>query len=476
MARERSLGTRWALRYALAMFVVVASVLGFHYSQTRERIERDAQLLMRLQANELVGVIQRGPDDVEALERYIDQQAALGYRVLQLGFRVLDNERNVVLESGSLQNSAIPVPEDLPMGRGQDLVGEADGGAEYPFFTMCVRAPSGGWVQVAVNTQLFARSAREIRNLFLLSLPIVLLLTTGIGIALARSSLKPIARIIASVEEVSTTQLTHHVSQSGSGDELDRLATAFNSMTDRIREGVFRMRRFSAHAAHELRTPVSLMRNRLESALDDERNPERDGELIEGTLRDVGRLTNTISAMLRLAHSEAGLDPEQLRQVSIREALGGVVEFFEPLAEDAEVGLRLVPSQDGSVIGDPTWLHQLFANLVDNAIKFTPSGGQVAIVVDPATDFVTIVVEDTGVGVPEDERERIFESFHRADSTLARKGSGLGLPLAREIARAHGGDLQLLPNDKQGSRVVVRLPVAGPGAGGSFVQGRAPEV
>ncbi|MCA9511679.1 MAG: ATP-binding protein [Myxococcota bacterium] len=471
MARERSLGTRWAIRYALATFVVVAGVLSFHYVQTRERFQRDAQLLLRLQANELVGEIQRDGADVERLERYIDRTAALGYRVLRLGFRVLDPDGAIVVERGSLENSPIPLPSVLPKAGDPEVVEEVDTGETFPFYTLVVRAPAGGWVQVAVDTKLFARSAREIRNLFVVSLPIVALLTGAIGVALARSSLRPIARIIAGVEEVSATQLTRHVVRTGTGDELDRLASAFNAMTDRIRAGVDRMRRFSADAAHELRTPVTLMRNRIEAAADAPRDAERDQALLERTLEDIDHLSSTIRAMLRLAHSEAGVEFERLRRVSLRELAEGVVEFFEPLALDAEVSLALAAPDDVVVVGDPTWLHQLFANLVDNAIKFTPAGGSVVVSIAQQGAQAVADVSDTGIGIPAHERERVFEAFRRVDGSASRTGSGLGLPLAREIARAHGGEIELESEVGRGSVLRVRLPVGGPGA--SAARGRA---
>jgi len=463
VARERSLGTQWAVRYALATFVVVAGVLSFHYVQTRERIQRDAQLLMRLQANELVGEIQRYGAESRELERYVDRTAALGYRALRLGFRVLDDDGAIVFERGSLAQSAIPLPRALPERGVPDLVEEVDVGDEYPFYTLVVRAPAGGFVQVALDTKVFARSAREIRNLFLLSLPVVALLTGAIGVALARASLRPIARIIEGIEEVSATQLTRHVVRSGTGDELDRLASAFNAMTDRIRAGVDRMRRFSADAAHELRTPLTLLRSRIESALAAPRDAEKDRLLLDRTLDDIDHLSSTITAMLRLAHSEAGVEFERLRRVELRDLLLGVIEFFEPLAIDAEVSLSLGGASDVGVVGDPTWLHQLFANLVDNAIKFTPAGGSIAIVVEQRGDLAIVSVRDTGIGIAPAEHERVFEAFRRVEGASARAGSGLGLPLAREIARAHGGEIELESALGQGAVFRVRLPLGGPG-------------
>lgn len=467
MLRTRSVATQWALRYAVATSVIVSSLLYFHYSETRVRIESNAQLLLRMQANELVGQLQRNPDDPAVLGRFLDEHEAIGYQMLRLGFRVFDPERNVVLERGSFESEAIPLPRDFPDVPGHALVSQQYGSLEYPFYTMTVRAADGGWVEAAIYTEVFARSAREVGQLYALSIPFVLLITTSIGVALARISLRPISQIIATATHLSATRRTNHLPTSGKGDELDRLACAFNGMMDRLHAGVGRMRRFSAEVAHELRTPVSLMRNRIERALDERSVPAADRQLFEQTLGDIDRLARTVAAMLQLAHSEAGLDRAQVEEISLRELLASIVDFFDVIAEEASIGLRLHVLDDAVVSGDAHWLHQLFANLVDNAIKFSPAGSAVDIVVEieHGASQAIVSVEDHGPGVPGQERERIFEAFHRLDTQLP--GSGLGLPLAREIARAHGGDIELESEAGKGSCFLVRLPVATPQASGS---------
>jgi signal transduction histidine kinase len=448
------------LRYAVATFVVVSCVLSFHYEQTRVRIDRDAQLLLRMQANELVGQLQRNPDDTRVLEHYLDEHEAMGYQLLRLGFRVFGPERDVVLERGSFENSAIPLPKEFPDVPGLAAISEEYTDQEYPFYTMTVRAQDGGWVQAAVYTEVFARSAREVGQLYVLSIPFVLAITTLIGVAMARTSLQPIAQIIATAEQLSATRRPRHVPTTGNGDEIDRLARAFNAMMDRLAAGVERMQRFSAEVAHELRTPVSLMRNRLETALDEPRDPAADHLLLEKTLGDVDRLTGTVRAMLQLAHSEAGLDDSRVEALSLREILVGIVDFFEPVAEEASIDLRLGTSEDAVIAGDPHWLHQLFANLIDNAIKFSPAGRAVTVSVGTGDCEAIVAVEDNGPGIPAHECERIFESFHRLDGQLP--GSGLGLALAREIARAHGGEVELESELGKGSRFLVFLPLAPP--------------
>jgi len=467
MFRTRSVATQWALRYAVATSIVVSSLLYFHYSETRARIESDAQLLLRLQANELVGQLQRNPDDPSVLESFLDEHQAIGYQMLRLGFRVFDAERRVVLERGSFESEAISLPREFPDVPGHGLVSEEYGSLEYPFYTLTVRAADGGWVEAAIYTEVFARSAREVGQLYALSIPFVLLLTTSIGVGLARISLRPLSQIIATATQLSATRRTSHVATTGKGDELDRLAFAFNEMIDRLHAGVGRMRRFSAEVAHELRTPVSLMRNRIESALADRELLESDREIFEQTLEDIDRLASTVASMLQLSHSEAGLDRSQTEEVSLHELLASVVDFFDVIAEEAEIGLRLRVSEGAVVSGDAHWLHQLFANLVDNAIKFSPAGSAVDVLVDghhgPSEAWVRI--EDHGIGVPRHDRERIFEAFERVASQTP--GSGLGLPLAREIARAHGGEIELKSELGKGSSFLVRLPTTIPRENGS---------
>ena len=458
MFQARSLSTQWALRYAVATFVVVSCVLYFHYSETRIRIERDAQLLLRLQANELVGQLQRNPDAPAALERYLDEHEAIGYRMLRLGFRVFDPEGNIVLERGSFETQPIPPPPVFPDVPGNAAVFEQPADLAYPFYTMTVRAQDGGWVQAAVYTEVFARSARDLGKVFGMSIPFVLVITTVIGVVLARASLRPIAQIISTAEQLSATRRASHVPVRGTGDELDRLAGAFNAMMDRLHAGVDRMQRFSAEVAHELRTPVSLMRNRIEAAIAAPRNAKADTLLLKQTLGDVDRLSATVRAMLQLAHSEAGLDESRIESVSLGEILGGVVDFFEPVAEASRIDLVFRPNIETNVSCDPTWLHQLFANLVDNALKFSPAGSSVCIETLAKGNDAIVLVEDNGPGVPEHECDRIFETFHRLDAQAP--GSGLGLPLAREIARAHGGDITLESEFGKGASFRVQLPVS----------------
>jgi two-component system heavy metal sensor histidine kinase CusS len=243
------------------------------------------------------------------------------------------------------------------------------------------------------------------------------------------------------------------------GDELDQLAETLNEMIARIRQSFEKTQRFSAAAAHQLRTPLSRLQSQLELTLED---PELGAELrrsLRATLSDVEELAETVRSMLQLASSEAGLDPGRRTWVSVDPILESVVEFYEPLAR--ERGLHLFRSGDSEarVLGDATWLRQLFANLVENALRFTrQQGGRIEVASEVTEESIVVQVRDTGIGIAADDLERVFDRFHALAQESGRAGSGLGLTIAREIARAHQGEITVESVEGSGACFTVTLP------------------
>jgi heavy metal sensor kinase len=299
---------------------------------------------------------------------------------------------------------------------------------------------------------------------FLLAFPAAVFLTALVGLLLSDATLRPLRRITATARRVSGANVREKIPLSGSDDELDRLAETLNEMLGRIEDSMSRMRRFNANAAHELRTPISALSSQIEIILERERTPAEYREVLGDAHGRVQALADVVEAMLRLARSEAGLDPEDRLPVAVADVLENVHEFFAPLADEGGVVLRQGPVPSVSVLGDTGWLQQLFANLVANAIKFTPEGGEVDVRADVREDRVCVRVCDTGPGIPPEDLERSFERFHRSANANGRSGFGLGLPIAREIARAHGGDVEIEKSDAAGTVFRVWLPILARGA------------
>jgi hypothetical protein len=224
---------------------------------------------------------------------------------------------------------------------------------------------------------------------------------------------------------------------------LDELTRNLLQLSRRVDHSVERMRRFSENAAHQLRTPLSLLRMRLELLSLSEALDAESRSTIEAAIEQVDQLSRSATAMLDLARIEHGLGARDVDAVDPMGLLDAVVEFFASLAEEREIELAISGSCSTRIAGNLEWLRQLFANLVDNAIKFTPRGGSIRVEARDEATGVRIRVRDSGPGVPDADRSRIFERFHRGPSPGGAPGLGIGLALAREIALAHRGELTL---------------------------------
>jgi two-component system heavy metal sensor histidine kinase CusS len=353
----------------------------------------------------------------------------------------------------------VALPKRVLMGRSDPGPREVDVGWSYPYLVLSGRGQQG-IAQIMVYSRPFARSAAAIRDAFWTAAPVMLLVTALLGFLLSRGSLRPIAAIARGARRISTRQLDEKIPTTGSGDELDQLATTLNEMLGRIREGVERMRAFSADAAHQLRTPLNAMQGELDVTLAKERTPAEYRSVLGAVLQQVVTLADTVNAMLRLAQSEGGLDSNHTVRVEIDSLLEDVADFFAVLAEERNIDLRVVAESKGAVRGDPTWLHQLFANLIHNAIQYTPEGGSVTVEARPADGEALVRVCDTGPGMSEADRSIAFSRMQRGSASETGEGLGLGLSLAREIARAHHGTIEIESSPGRGCVFAVRLPLA----------------
>jgi signal transduction histidine kinase len=219
-----------------------------------------------------------------------------------------------------------------------------------------------------------------------------------------------------------------------------------------------RMRRFMADAAHELRTPVTILRTRADLALDQPRDPERDTALLQAVAREAGRIGAIVGDLLTLARADAGERPLAQERVFMDDLAADTVNDLHPLAERRGVTVAVGAFEECAVRGDPVPLRQLLRILLDNAIKFTPTGGRVRIDAGLESGVPTVRVVDTGVGIPPDQLPHVFERFYRGDTTRREgEGAGLGLAIAHWITDAHHAEIDIASRPG-GTEVVVRFP------------------
>ncbi|MSO72738.1 MAG: HAMP domain-containing histidine kinase [Rhodospirillaceae bacterium] len=302
------------------------------------------------------------------------------------------------------------------------------------------------------------RDARELRRRLVDSLNLGLAITLALGVVggfvFSRTIMRRIEAITRTCRRIMSGDLSQRVVVSRQNDELGQLSLGINAMLDQIERLMNGMRQVSDNVAHDLRTPLTRLRSRLEGALRHTANPA-DRETIEGAIADADSLLATFAALLRIARAEAG-SQRAFVDFDIHALIEEVVDLYSPLAE--EKGLKFITQlQPGlSARGDPNLIAQALANLIDNAVKYTEQGS-VAVALTTQDGRPALVVADTGPGVPEAFRGKVLERLFRLEQSRTSPGSGLGLSLVAAVAKSHGMELKLEDN-LPGLRVTLQFP------------------
>ncbi len=288
------------------------------------------------------------------------------------------------------------------------------------------------------------------------------LLTLALGLAggafMSRNMLRRVEAVSNTASEIIHGDLGKRVPLSGSGDEFDQLATNLNAMLDQIERLMAGMRQVTDNIAHDLRTPLSRLRSRLEVALLERPEAARSHDIMRETIAEADRLLGTFNALLSIAEAESGTQRAAMAEVDLGEIAGSVAELYEPLAEEKGLEFTIAAGTGVRVRGDRHLLAQATANLLDNAIKYTDAGS-VSLSVGGEDGDAAITVADSGPGIPEDRCAAVFDRFVRLEGSRSTPGNGLGLSLVRAVALLHGGTVTLADNSP-GLRAVFRLPAA----------------
>jgi len=317
-------------------------------------------------------------------------------------------------------------------------------------------------------TYLVGYPLSEVRDLlqslyviFLVLFPIALAVSIFGGFALAKKSLAPVDDITRRTRRITAESLDQSLPVTGSDDEIGRLTHTINDMIRRLHESFLKVRQFSADASHELRTPLTIVRGEIELALRSPKTPEGYRRVLESTLEEIMRLTSIIDNLLTLAKADRGLYRPDFSEVNMKALLEELYEDSTVLASEKHIAVTLEAGSPVTIVGDRLRLRQLFLNLIDNAIKYTPEGGKVSLVLERENGAVIFRVSDTGIGIPPADLSRIFDRFYRVDKARSREmgGTGLGLSIAKWIAELHRGTITVDSEVQKGSVFTVRLPL-----------------
>lgn len=464
--RIRSIGARLTIWYTSLLTLTLLLMGGVTYGLLIYSLSRDIDSSLNGVANAMA---QRArvegtslfPSDVDALFRRF-----FGFSPLDRHLDLLDPRGRRDPRLSRPRTNQLPIsPKVLEnASRGLPTFETIAATGAYPVRILTMPVIEAGRVVNLVRVGMSLENTYKTRRRFLLImaavLPFGLLLAGGGGWLLARRALKPVDQMTRTARRISGEHLDERLQETGSDDELDRLAKTLNDMLDRLNSAFHQMRQFSADASHELQTPLTILKGEMEVALRSQRSPEEYQRILSSGLEEIDRINHLVDGLLLLARADAGVLRLDMQPVMLQTLLQEIAEQMKVVADEHSIRLHTGTMESVSVKGDPAQLRRLLLNLVDNAIKYTPSGGSVTLSLRADSGWASLVISDTGIGLSEDEQQRIFDRFHRTTETRTRdeRGVGLGLSIARSIAEAHGGRIDVESTSDQGSTFAVRLP------------------
>jgi len=451
--------------YVLTFLVSGLVVCGFLYFRMRHQLVKEIDRLLLDETKELGAALTRVPKDdaLKDFEKHVE--ARTHYPVY---FRILGENGKPFYISGNFKGIGSNLSERVLLNaRRNNETRENIHFSERrrPFRFISTPLFLDGRltyiIQMGTHLKFVRKSLSNFKSNILVVMPILLILGSLGGWFLARKSLSPIGYIASKAKSITSKNLSERLIQRGTEDEMDDLIRTINDMIARLEDSFKRMAEFTADASHELKTPICAMKGEAEVLLSKARSAEeyQDGlvHFIE-RFDQLNRMINDLILLSKSDSSQVDLDMGPLRLDLLIKDIG---DLFQVLAEQKNIALNIDLFQETVVMGDKLRLQQLFANLIGNAVKFTPEGGSIQIRLEENMDFVKVKVTDTGVGIPEEEQESIFKRFYRVDKSRSKEtgGVGLGLSIAEWIVHAHRGRIEVDSELNKGSTFTVYLPI-----------------
>jgi heavy metal sensor kinase len=466
----RSLSFRLVAWYAGVLTVVFVLLGGLTWLFLRHYLDTNVLDIQARRARQIADTLltPAGRIDEQRLRQQVE--ALYSPEINQRFIRISRADGRPVYVSGAPRDGGfdpLQVPPAgvarLPWARKQPLAGGA-----LLIAAVGARAGDGSRYVVEVGTSSAATEAtlEHVLGVLAIGLPIAVCVAVAGGFVLVRRALQPVESITRKAEDISLHNLSERLPVVQSGDELERLSVALNRMIHRLEEAVRTSKQFVADASHELRTPLTVMRGELESLAQDAALGGETRETLGSVLEEVDRLGEIVDGLFALSRLDAGEAPAEWVTFDLAELAATTAGQMSLLAEDKRVSVSCESTAGVTVEGDRARLKQVVVNLLDNAIKYTPSGGRVRLAVRREAGFAVLEVSDNGIGIPAEALPHVFQRFFRVDGSRSREqgGAGLGLSIVKSICSAHGAEVEV-SSSPGGSTFRIRQPLAaGPAA------------
>jgi heavy metal sensor kinase len=317
-------------------------------------------------------------------------------------------------------------------------------------------------LQVGEAMESYSRLLDAFKGIFITTMTFLIVVAAGVGWFMARRAVSGVEAVTRTAQKISGGSLEERVPVKAKADEIDQLAITFNQMLDRIQTLLTELKEMSDNIAHDLRSPITRIRGMAEVTLTAGKSLNEYEVMAASTVEECDRLLAMINTMLMISRAESGAVQVSREEIDLTDLVREACNLFQPMAEDKGVDLVCDLPQKIHFAGDIRMIQRMFSNLIDNAIKYTPTGGSVLVFASESEREVVLTVKDTGIGISPSDLPRVFERFYRCDQSRSQAGIGLGLSLARAIARAHGGEITAESALNRGSTFTVTFPKALP--------------
>jgi two-component system heavy metal sensor histidine kinase CusS len=464
---RRTLAFRLTAAYSYAGLLLVILATASLYLVLRTELERSTELFLADKVHVLSTMLRERPDDEDALHEEIELESQ-ARRYQQFYIRLLDEHGAPIMTTpGMADQLDIAMLASKTSGRlGRPVAMTGSHGQPFRVTTATIplgtRPEHADTVQIAIDVSQEEDLLERYRMWFWGILLVTSILFPLVGYRIARHGIRPVEEIAATARTITSTNLRERIRAEGYPSELASLAGTFNEMLDRLEESFERISRFTADIAHDLRTPVNVIRGEVEVALARPRTVEEYREVLESSLEEAVRLSELIGDLLFLARSESPVTDLHRRTVDLGEMLNTVRDYYEASAANAGVAL-VIQDAPASIEGelDRSLMLRAVSNLVSNAIGHTPPGGTVTLSASHGDGSLRIEVSDTGGGIPAEAIPRVFDRFFRVDPSRSKNsgGTGLGLAIVQSILTLHGGNAEIVSELGRGTHVTLRMPV-----------------
>ena len=459
-----SLRFRLTFWNSLVFWIAIILVLSGVRFSMRLAMGHEADSQLREDAEEVRQVIDGlYPEQDQIFDELRIKTATHKHR--DLFIQVHDRQGELIWKSSETPQIEIPSPT-----QGGPYVVQHAGYWLVTHFRMTGGSQVPGWtVVIGATLRSVENELQQLTRTIMLVGTLAFLLTPLGGYWLAGRATRPLTEIMDTTARLHPSNLHERLPLRGTRDELDRLSATINGFLDRIAGFLTRNREFTAHAAHELRSPLAAIQSSIEVALTTDREIEQYKEMLADILDECAALTTLVNQLLVLAETDARIQTVQMQDVDLQQLVTRSCDMFRGIAENRGIDLVAVaPRQPVIAYGDPQRLRQVINNLIDNALKFTPAGKQVRVELESTGSEkpVLLRVIDQGVGIPDHEQEQIFERFYTVDRARTRgtesRGFGLGLSICKSIIEAHAGQMRVVSKVGEGTCFEVMLPSTRP--------------